>query len=476
MPREHNIGMTWPFLNRTDELERLRTALWGQSPGLVCLYGRRRLGKSALLRNLLVERPAPYYVGDAREAAPQRAALAAEIGRHLPGFDAVDYRDWDALLSQWWRLAPRDLPLVLDEFPSIVAGSPELPSLLQKHLDRQPRPFVVCGSPQRMMHGLVLDATAPLYGRAKEILRLQPLEVSWLRGALKLRTAEAAVEHYALWGGVPRYWQLASGIRDPLAAAARLCLDPLGVLHQEPDRLLADDVQDPARSSSVLSLIGRGCHRLTAIAGRLGVPATSLSRPLERLVDLGLIVRDVPFGRTVRDTKRTLYRLGDPFLGFWYRFVEPNRSRLAMGQLDAVVADVRAAWPQYLGGAWEQLARDRVAHLEIGGRRWRPATSWWGMTIDGEPLQFDLVAESADAPRRVLVGEVKLAATTAEVRAIAERLQRNATRCPELVGKNVEVAVWVLRGRRQVPGVTVLGPEDVVGRPKVPAPRRQRPR
>jgi len=145
-----------------------------------------------------------------------------------------------------------------------------------------------------------------------------------------------------------------------------------------------------------------------------------------------------------------------------------------MGQLDAVLAEVRAAWPQYLGGAWEQLARDRVARHKIGGRVWRPATSWWGMTIDREPLQLDVVATCVDDPQRVLVGEVKVSATAAEVRAIAERLRRDAARCPELVGKSVEVAVWVLRGRRRVPGICVLGAEDVVGPPPGSPRRRSR--
>lgn len=466
--------MVWPFLDRTEELGRLRSALWGKAPGLVCLYGRRRLGKSALLRTLLASRPAPYYVGDAREGAVQRVALANEIARFLPGFDAVDYRDWEALLGQWWRAAPLDLPLVLDEFPSLVTSSPELPSLLRKFVDRQVRPLLVCGSSQRMMHGLVLDATAPLYGRAKEILRLAPLEVSWLREALRLRSAEAVVEHYGLWGGVPRYWELAAAHRDPLTAATRLALDPLGVLHQEPDRLLADDVQDPARSSSLLSLIGRGCHRTGELAGRLGIPATSLSRPLARLVDLGLVVRDVPFGRSVRDTKRTLYRLGDPFLAFWYRFVEPNRSRLALGQIDLVAAEVRSAWPQYLGGVWEQMARDSVARLEIAGRRWRPATSWWGSVATREPLQFDVVAECVEDPGRVLVGEAKVAATRTEVESLAARLRRDAARCPDLAGRRIDVAIWVLRGRPGAPGVAVFTAADVVGVPAKSGSRRTR--
>jgi hypothetical protein len=204
---------------------------------------------------------------------------------------------------------------------------------------------------------------------------------------------------------------------------------------------------------------------VSELAGRLGVPSTSLSRSLGHLVDLGLVVRDVPFGYSVRDTKRTLYRLGDPFLGFWFRFVEPNRSRLALGQLPLVLADVRAAWPQYLGGAWEQIARDSVARTEIAGRRWLPASAWWGAGIDRQPLELDVVAACADGTKRVLVGEVKVTATAREIAAIAERLRREVARCPDLVGYDVDFAVWILRGSARVPGVTVLRAEDVVGAP-----------
>ncbi|MEO6597425.1 MAG: ATP-binding protein [Planctomycetota bacterium] len=460
--------MDLPFLNRTKELQRLRSALFGASPGLVCIYGRRRLGKSALLRNLLEAVPSPYYVGDAREAAPQRQALATEIGRYVAGFDAVDYRDWDNLLAQWWRLAPRAMALVIDEFPALVSSSPELPSLLQKHIDLHPRPLVLCGSSQRMMHGLVLDAAAPLYGRAREVLRIQPLELQWIRPALKLRRAIDAIEHFAIWGGVPRYWELAAEHAGPLNAATRLALDPLGVLHHEPERLLQDDGLDAARSVSVLSLVGQGCHRLSEIGARLGTPATSLSRPLARLVDLGLIVREVPFGRTTRDTKRTLYRLGDPFLAFWHRFVEPNRSRLAIGQLDVVASEVRSSWPQFLGGVWERMARDSVPRLTIAGRRWHPAAAWWGMAADRQPLELDVVARCVDDPRLVLVGEAKVTATVREVRRIEAQVMRDAARCPELAGCKVQPAVWVLRGRPRVPGVAVVTADDVVGRPPTP--------
>lgn len=452
-----------PFLNRSSELARLRRALTGRTPGFVCLYGRRRLGKSRLLREALLELPAVYYVGDERESALQRRALAREIARHLEGFDAVEYPEWDSLLTRFWESAPPSLSLVIDELPSLVQRAPELPSLLQKLIDRRARPLVVCGSSQRMMHGLVLEAGAPLYGRAREILKLSPLGVEWISAALDLRSPADAIEHYALWGGVPRYWELARPYRDRSAALRELVLDPLGVLHREPDRLLLDDAQDIARSASLLSLIGRGAHRVSEIGARLGVPATSLSRPLMRLMELGYIVRELPFGRSERDTKRTLYRLADPFLAFWYRFVEPNRSRLEAGLVDRVVAEVEEAWPLYLGSAWEALVRAELPRLEIDGRRFGPASRWWGPAADKQPMEIDLVAEDLNDRRAVLVGEAKLSATPASARAALATLAANAARCPELAGRRITCALWVLRARGRLPAM-VFGPRSLLER------------
>jgi hypothetical protein len=451
-----------PFVDRGPELARLRHALRAREGALVCVYGRRRVGKSRLLGELLAGRRAVYYVGDDRDAPLQRRALAREAGRVVPGFDRVEYPDWDALLDRWWSDAPRSVPLVLDELPALVAVSAELPSLLQKRVDRDRRPIVLCGSSQRMMHGLVLDAAAPLYGRAAEILRLGPLDLPWIRPALGLRSPAEAVEHYAVWGGVPRYWDLARPHRSRTAAIRALVLDPQGPLHAEPDRLLRDDLDDLTRSASILALVGQGAHRLSEIASRLGIPATSLTRPIARLMDMGLVERQLPFGRSERDTKRTIYRIADPFLAFWYRFVDPNRSRLVAGQIDDVVASVERGWPQHLGAAWEQIARDSVARVRVAGERWRPASRWWGAGRDGKPLEIDVVAVHDRSPDRILVGEAKLAATAREARALLDDLVRRAARCPALEGKRVEPALWVLRPRGRITDARVLGAGAVV--------------
>lgn len=432
-------------MNRTAELERLSRAFAG-TPSLTVLYGRRRLGKSRLLGEALRRRSHVYFVGAARDAPLSRRALAVELGRALPGFADVEYPEWDALLARLWREAPPKLVVALDEFHELVQRAPELPSLLQKRLDTGQGPhLVIAGSSQRMMQGLVLDASAPLYGRARVVLKLEPMSPAWLKPALRLSSAAAIVEHHAVWGGVPRYWELARDYSSLWEAVSDLVLEPLSVLHREPERLLLDEHTDVVRSASILALVGQGAHRVSEIAARLGLPATALSHSLARLLELGLLERQLPFGRSTRDTKRTAYQIGDPFLGFWYRWVDPNRSRLGAGLLSEVLGEIRKGWPQYLGLHWERLARDAVATVPLLGRRWNPASRWWGPGVDAKPLELDIVATAADGSDRALVAEAKLACAAAETGRILETLAHKAARCPELQGRRVECALLVVR-------------------------------
>jgi uncharacterized protein len=436
--------MKLPFLNRQEETARFRHLLARSEGSLGVVYGRRRCGKSRLLREILPPARAVYYVGDDREGSLQRTSLAVEIGRLLPGFERVTYPDWDALFARWWQEAPPGTVLVLDEFPSMVAVAPELPSLLQKHLDRESERGIhvlLSGSSQRMMQGLVLDRSAPLFGRASEILKISPLPAGWIEEALDLPSPESAVEAYAVWGGTPRYWELAGDHPDLQAAIRSLVLSPLGVLNEEPSRLLLDDMRDTTQAASILSLVGQGCHRISEIAARLGKPVTALSRPLQRLLELDLITREVPFAEEPRGGKRTLYKISDPFLRFWFRYVEINRSRLGAGLVAAVEEDIQQQMGHHVGEIWEELARASAPRLRLGGKAWGPAGRWWGPGLDRQPLEVDVVAESSDGGS-VLVGEVKWAAPRDAERLLAQ-LEQKARRLPATTGRETVLALWL---------------------------------
>ncbi len=457
------MHMRLPFLDRTDESRRLKAFFGAGEGGLAVVYGRRRLGKSRLLSEALPGERAVYYVADDREATLQRAALSEEIGRLIPGFSNVTYPGWEELLRRFWAEAPRRAVLAIDEFPSLVTSAPELPSLLQKRVDsvenRGVR-VVLTGSSQRMMHGLVLDGSAPLFGRAREILKVEPLPAGWIRRGLSLRSAVAATEAFAVWGGVPRYWELAAEHRSLSTAMERLVFSPLGVLHDEPRRLLLDDLGDTTQASSILALIGAGSHRLSEIAGRLEKPATSLARPLARLLDLGLVRRDVPFGSSVRDSKRTAYRLNDPFLRFWFRFVEPNRSRLGAGQAARVVREVKGDLHAHVASVFEDVVRQSVPRTSYGKKGWGPAASWWGPGLDRSPMEIDVVAESEDGSI-LLVGEVKWSRRVDWKREEAA-LRRKAENLPLARGRRRLLALWAPGPPRSGGDVHRFGAREVL--------------
>ena len=311
-----------------------------------------------------------------------------------------------------------------------------------------------------MMQGLCLDAAAPLYGRAPEIIKVEPLDPTWIRKALPGRTEGELLEAYAVWGRVPRYWELARDSNSTSEAIRRHVLDPLGVLSNEPSRLLLDDMQEIAQASSILSLIGEGCHRISEIAGRIGKPATSLSRPLARLVDLGLVAREVPFGGPESGSKRSLYRISDPFLRFWFRFVLPHRSLAAARSWPALERDLRSFLPGHLGQVWEDLSRASVSRLEIGGSRWRPASRWWGPGIDHR--------RDGDRRRRRLRGRIEDPRRGGEAPRRPPRMAARPVRppgedraVPLAQGREVVPCVWYVAGPRPPAGIAAVSARRV---------------
>ncbi len=448
--------MVLPFLDRDDETRRLRRFLAGAESRLAVVYGRRRCGKSALLQQLCGVGDV-YALADERESTAQVQSLATEIARVVPHFDAATYPSWEALFRSLEARVER-LNLVLDEFPYLVVSDPGLPSVLQRIVDRPGPPrlrLVLCGSSQRMMQGLALDRAAPLYGRAQEILRLTPLRPGWIVDALGASGADA-VEAWSVWGGVPRYWELASGYSSLREAIRDLVLHRHGVLHDEPQGLLLDEMRTATQATTLLGVVGMGCNRLSEIAARMGKPAGALTRPLANLIDLGYLRKEVPFGDDERSSKRTLYRIDDPLLAYWFRFVQPARTLLARDLFDPVEARVAAAFPQHCAEAWEVLARESVPHLHLADTAWGVASRWWGAGPAG-PAEFDVVAESLDG-ESVLVGEAKWARRPDVSRWRAE-LRARAHAAPFVRGRRVVCALW-LRGAN--PGSDVVTPDQVM--------------
>lgn len=404
------------FLNRQNEMGRLERLVARRSAGLVALWGRRRVGKTRLLVEWCRRHDGVYTVADQSVETVQRRYFAEALAVRFPGFNDVEYPDWSALLrrlSSDARAVGWKGPLVLDEFPYLVSSATSLPSVLQNWIDHEAVSegllVAIAGSSQRMMQGLVLDAASPLYGRAVEAFALAPIPAGWIGEALGVTDPSRAVQAYAVWGGIPRYWELAAPFGAALDDAVdALTLDPLGLLHMEPDRLLIEETPSALSLRPLLDVIGNGCNRLSEIAGRLGCPSTSLSRPLARLQELGLVVRETPFDETEKASKRALYRICDPFFAFWFRVIAPHRGFLAGASPAARQHVWRQSKQVLVSQAWEALCRQvapKLAGTEPDARGetpWRPASRWW----HGQAPEWDVVMVTANGQRGA-VGEVK---------------------------------------------------------------------
>jgi AAA+ ATPase superfamily predicted ATPase len=475
------------FLNREAELARLAELVAGREGRLAVVYGRRRVGKTRLLLEWTARQDGLYTVADQSAPDVQRRYFATALAQVFPGFADVEYPDWAGLLARLAREARAARwmgPLVVDELPYLALGSPELASVLQRFIDHDARSaglkVALAGSSQRMMQGLALSAEAPLYGRAQVLFEVKPLPPAQLCIAFRTRSPIEVCELHTAWGGIPRYWELASDVgRDVMQQIDRLVLDPLGPLHTEPDRLLLEELPPAVELRPILDAIGLGAHRITEIAGRIGRQVTSLGRAMQRLQEMGLVRRETPFGESESQTKRSLYKLDDPFARLWFRVVAPHRARLAACTPSERIALLRKHWPALAAAAWEELCRMLVADLgrktELGRRGpWQTGKRWW----QGNLPEWDLVSRSADE-QSLLVAEVKWSTRPFErkelvklARAVAAKPlpHWHASDARREVVRGLFVPVVRAGMARQIEGVQIVTGRDFLpGRSRLPA-------
>ena len=451
------------FVDRIDEAARLKDALARERSSLVVMYGRRRLGKSTLIKRVLSENDV-YFLADRSEGQHQRVLLAKVIAQVFPDFDKLTYPDWESMFRAVNYRTDKRFTLCLDEFPYLVEQSSELPSVLQKLVDEKQLKYnlVLCGSSQNMMYGLFFDSTAPLYGRADEIMKLAPIRLPYIQEALSL-DAMNAIEEYAVWGGVPRYWELRENQNSLNDALWHNILSVNGTLYEEPIKLFQDDVKDIVKTSTIMSYIGTGANRLSEIAARCNEPATNLSRPLKKLIDLGFLEKDVPFGIDEKNAKKSLYKIADPFMAFYYQFVVPNRSFIELGRRLPIEQALTAHLSEYVSMQWEKLCRDAVTGNLVNGVVYGKVKRWWGSVLNEdkkpEQVEFDVMAESLDK-KYLLVGECKWTIRE-NGKQLTAALLRKANLLP--FAKNYTIVpVLFLKNAPKGDSENVVLPEDVV--------------
>ena len=376
------------FVNREHELRILNDHLGRPGAGLFVLYGRRRIGKTALLQEVIRSRAdAVYHVAT-------RSTLTEELGRlsvtlaaawNQPLLAAQPLTTVQALLAALQSAPPG--VFVLDELPYLIETEPSLPTLLQAawdhHLSRSELKLVVCGSSSPMMESTFLSPSGALYGRRTGQLRLGALEPAHLAAMLPWGSVEL-LEAAALFGGIPGYLARLQPELDLRGNLRRHVLQRGEPLHEEVPFLMREELRQPRIYNAILATIAAGARKFGEISSKTGLAKTNLTRYLGILSDLGLVEREVPITEASPDKSRKgIYRISDPFVGMWFALVHPNRDALERGLVEAIY-DTRivAVLDRLLPHAVEPVIRDmlhsgpwasRVPFVSAhAGRYWSP--------------------------------------------------------------------------------------------------------
>lgn len=359
------------FINREAELRSLNEDYARPGSSLYILYGRRRLGKTTLLRQFAARRPAVYHMADRSAEIDARRLLAGAMARGLgeATLQSSDFGDWYALLAAYDRLRPSQKTiLILDEYQYLCEQQPAFSSILQRwwdeHWQHTPIMLILCGSVLSMMHRETLARSSPLFGRRTGQWLLAPLRFQHAQAFFPKLPARARLEMWALTGGVPRYAELASAYPGFTEALRHLVLTKDGPLYAEARFLLQDEVTTPNVYWSLLHAIGSGVSRISEIAGRVGLAANQLTRYLSALQDLGLIRRVVPVTEgSPEKSKRGIYQVTDSFLHLWFGCVAPFESLVEFGKARETETLMHDRLTTHVAWAFEEVCRQHVEDL-----------------------------------------------------------------------------------------------------------------
>lgn len=404
------------FVNRLTELDRLDKVYRASSGQMMVIYGRRRVGKTALLSHWLDTRgyKSVFWTADRISPTVQLRGFSHAL-RRFAAPDAeipaeFSYGSWENALLEVEQLSKHErLVVVLDEFTYLIEADPALPSILQRLWDHRLQHanvmLVLTGSHAGMIEREVLSYRSPLYGRAKWHIPLQPLPFGAVHHFLPGLSAADRLTLYGCVGGIPQYLELFSDQADVFTnleeiLESSMILDDAGAL-------LRDQLSEPRNYMAVVQSIAAGYTKLSEIATMAGMAPTNATKYLSVLQHLGIVARQVP--ATVRDpdqSRQGRYAVTDPYLRFFFRFLSPSLSYLERGQRNLVMANLTQHLAEFTGTyAFEELCREWIyAQADTGALGFVPRRvgSVWGYR---QP-NIDVVALNPDE-HTILLGECK---------------------------------------------------------------------
>lgn len=404
--------MSLTFIDRCEELSFLEKRFQKKEFEFFVIYGRRRIGKTELIKQFIKNKNAIYVVCDKSGLKRNMHRLKKKIAEHFhePIIETNDVEEIFSYLSK--KAKNQRLIIVFDEFSYLVEKDDSVPSQFQRAIDNylthSDSFLILCGSSISMMEKGVLSHKSALYGRKTAHIKLDEMPFYSFSDFFPFNSFEKNILYYSILGAVPFYMQHFSDNKSTFENVKEEILSKTGHLYEEIDFLLREELREPDVYKSILTAISSGCFKVVEIAHKSGIKTQDLDKYLKVLIRLGIIKREIPV--TKLKSKKSIYSIDDNFFSFSFLFSEPFKSDLEIGQLTQIEKKFNNDFNTFVGARFEKLIREKII-VQLPIVQLHNIGRWWGYYRDLETkarknIEIDIVGinnETGD----ILFGECK---------------------------------------------------------------------
>lgn len=411
------------FIGRKREMEKLESE-YSRDSSFVVIYGRRRVGKTTLIKEFLKDKTAFYFLATEEIESQSMKRLAGVVARTTKNrlLQNATFTDWLDLFQVIADYEPEKKKVfVIDEFPYLVKTNSAFPSILQNAWDEVLKDkkvmLILSGSLIGMMQKHALSYDSPLYGRRTSQMRLAPLLFTDIYAVQSLSFTES-VEQYAVTGGVPKYLEFFEDGRELTEQIKDAVLSKNGFLYEEPFFLLKSESMTAVNYFSIIKAIADGNHKIGKIAGVLGIESSKLTPYLSTLSDLGFVEKRTPVTeKNPEKSRKGLYFIVDNFIRFWFRYVYPYKGELELDNMQIVLDEMQKDFEtKFVAFAYEDICKDLFADLcKQGTIDFVPSRigAYWLNDYTGD-TEIDVMAVD-NQNKRIFAGECKYHAKPVDV-------------------------------------------------------------
>lgn len=373
------------FIGRKRELGALDKLYKSNKFEFAVIYGRRRVGKTALINEFIGDKKSVYFMGVESNAKQNLENFSKSIMEFSSGIETESsFLSFQAALEYVFKLAESGrIILAIDEYPYVARSSKSLASTLQllidKYKDSSKLMLILCGSSMSYMEDHVLAYKAPLYGRRTAQMKLLPFDFEETCTYLKNLSNEDKALVYGIVGGTPQYLLQ---MDDKLSVEDNIkntYLNPISFLYEEPINLLKQEVREPAIYTAIITAIATGSSRMSEISSKVGEDTNVCASYIKNLISLGIVQKETPYGE--KKSRRSVYSIEDNMFRFWYRFVLDNNSIIARGAADLVYKRIEPQLSDYMGKVFEEICKQYLWKQLLSGKcpiEFSSLGRWWG--------------------------------------------------------------------------------------------------